>query len=98
MKIDFSSIAEQEMLEAKAWYDEQSEGLGDSFLLEVEYAVDRINLNPAAWSKVSRRSRRCQLNRFPYGLIYQIRVRERRILILAVMHLHRHSREWKKRE
>lgn len=56
--------------------------------------MDRIVLNPQAWQKLSRRTRRALTNRFPYGIIYQERPEE--ILVVAVMHLHRHPGSWKK--
>jgi hypothetical protein len=39
--------------------------------------------------------RQHRLNRFPYGIVYQ--VREDEIAILAVAHLHRRPRYWRDR-
>ncbi len=54
-------------------------------LLETGKALHRIQDFPRAWPRMSKRSRRCRLTRFPYGLVYQIRGDV--ILIVAVMHL-----------
>jgi len=95
MKIEFLSIAELELKDAFNYYNEQSEGLGFEFLLEVQKTIDRIIQFPEAWTKLSKRTRRCRYKRFPYGIIYQIR--EDLILIIAVMHLHRKPNSWKER-
>jgi len=42
---------------------------------------------PEAWSKMSENTRRCLVNRFPYGVIYS--TNEEEIIILAVMQLNR---------
>jgi hypothetical protein len=65
----FDPAARDELAEAVAYYDEQRPGLGDEFLHEVKRAVGRIRGFPKAWPKMSRRSRRCRVTRFPYGLV-----------------------------
>jgi plasmid stabilization system protein ParE len=96
MSIEFLGAAEVELTEVVQWYDAQRSGLGDEFLNELRRATRRIEAFPNAWPKLSRRSRRCRLNRFPYGVVYQ--VRNEMILILAIMHLHRKPRYWRLRE
>jgi plasmid stabilization system protein ParE len=92
MKIEFLPAAAAEVEDAVEWYNARKPGLGERFRGEVSKAVDRILLFPQGWAKTSRRSRRCQLRRFPYGVIYQ--VREDMILVLALMHLHRKPGYW----
>lgn len=93
MIIRFLSPAKVELDESYAYYESQQNGLGQNFLDEVFFAVNRIKDNPMAWTKISKRTRRCLVNRFPYGIIYQIRNEE--ILVLAVAHLHRRPKYWK---
>ena len=57
--------------------------------------IARVIQYPDAWFEMSENSRRCLVNRFPYGLIYQIKANELRII--AVAHLHRRPNYWKKR-
>lgn len=95
MKIDFLSIAEEEFIEAVNYYNEQSEGLGYEFALEVQRTLERIVQFPKAWNPLSSRTRRCRTKRFPYGVIYQIR--SDTILIVAILNLHREPNSWKNR-
>lgn len=94
--ITFDPIARAELAEAVAYYDQQREHLGDEFLTEVKHAVVRIRDFPNAWPQVSRRSKRCRVTRFPYGIIYQLLADE--IRIIAVAHLRRRPTYWRRRE
>ena len=95
MKIEFLHPARLEFTDAVSYYNQQSEGLGYEFAAEVNRTLGRIAQYPEAWPKLSKRTRRCRTNRFPYGLIYQ--VREDNLLIVAVMHLSRNPESWKSR-
>ena len=95
MKVDFLRTAEDEFSETIAHYNLQSEGLGFEFAAEVKRALGRILQYPAAWTPLSKRTRRCRLNRFPYALLYQ--GRSDTILIVAVQNLHMHPDSWKSR-
>jgi len=95
MKINFLEIAQIELDDAIGYYNYQAPGLGDAFLTEVLNALDRIGEFPEAWQPGSKRTRRCQTRRFPYGIIYQIRQHE--ILVVAVANLHRKPDYWKDR-
>ncbi len=95
MDIKFLAPAEDELLQAVAYYNTQSEGLGYEFAAEVKRTIERIILYPEAWFPLSKRTRRCRTNRFPYGIIYQ--VKDNALIIVAVMHLSRHPQAWKGR-
>ena len=95
MNIDFLDPADDEFVEAKAYYNLQSEGLGYAFAVEIKKALGRIVQYPEAWTSLSKRTRRCRINRFPYALIYQIR--DDTILIVAVQNLHKHPDSWRSR-
>lgn len=95
MKVRFLTPAEYELDDAIAYYNAEVAGLGDAFLLEVISAIDRIRHFPNAWHPLSEHTRRCQLKRFPYALIYHADQSE--ILIVAVANLHRHPDYWKAR-
>ena len=95
MNVEILSAAEDELREAVAYYNEQSEGLGFEFAAEVKRTLQRILQYPHAWASLSKRTRRCRTNRFPHGVIYQ--VREDTILIVAIMHLRMDPESWKSR-
>ena len=89
----FTSAALNELRLAVFYYENQEAGLGAALLDEVEKAVGRILAAPEAWKRLSPRTRRCLIHRFPYGLLYQIRSEE--ILIVSVMNLRRNPESWK---
>jgi len=95
MNITFLVPAETELLDAVAYFNSQSEGLGYEFAAEVKKTIERIVQYPEAWFQLSKRTRRCRTNRFPYGVIYQ--VRGENLLVVAVMHLSRDPQTWKGR-
>jgi plasmid stabilization system protein ParE len=95
MTVEVHDEAEQELREAFDWYEAQRQGLGDEFVEEFRRAVARIIAFPRAWQRLSKRTRRCRLNRFPYGVVYQLR--REAILIVAVIHLHRRPGYWRGR-
>jgi plasmid stabilization system protein ParE len=96
MRVEFLVPAQHELGEAVSFYDAQSPSLGDRFVREVVRALHRIQDFPRAWPRMSKRSRRCRLTKFHYGLVYQIR--KDSVLIVAVMHLSRKPGYWRDRE
>jgi len=95
MVIRFLKVAKQEMDESYAYYEQQMAGLGHDFLAEILATLKRIKQNPEAWHSFSDRTRRCLVNRFPFGIIYQLR--ENEILVVAIAHLHRKPGYWSSR-
>ncbi len=81
MRIRFLETARIELDDAIEYYNYEVPGLGDAFLTEVLNALDRIGKYPEAWQPCSKRTRRYQIRRFPYGIMYQIRKDE--ILVVA---------------
>lgn len=92
MNFSFHPAAEQELNNAVDYYDGCQNGLGLQFAKEVYAAIQNILVFPRAWTPLSGSTRRCLVNRFPYGVIYQIRDEE--IIIIAVMHLNREPEYW----
>jgi toxin ParE1/3/4 len=90
--IRFLDYAEQEMLDAARYYEQQAPGLGNDFLDKIDSAIRDISESPETWPILCFEIRRRMIHRFPYGLLYRVNPDE--ILILATMHLHRHPYYW----
>jgi hypothetical protein len=65
------------------------------FAQEVHATIARVIRFPDAWSTMSKRTRRCLVNRFPFGVIYQ--VKSDALRIVAVANLRRRPNYWKDR-
>lgn len=96
MKVRFLLPARRELREAVHYYNAQHKGLGEAFRDEAWETIERIKKFPEAWHPLSASLRRCQMHRFPYGLIYQPTQKE--VLIIAVAHLHRQPEYWRSRD
>lgn len=88
----FLRPAEEEMLDAAWYYEQQVIGLGESFLDKVNTAVRDIAEHPFRWPVIRPNIRLRLVHRFPYGLYY--RVDQDEIVILAVAHLRRRPMYW----
>jgi len=95
MTVELLESAEIELVDAVAYYNGESEGLGFELAAEINRTFARIVEYPTAWTAISKRTRRCRTNRFPYGVLYQIRGDT--ILVVAIMHLRRNPISWRKR-
>jgi toxin ParE2 len=95
LKVRFLPPARRELTDAVSYYNAQRPRLGDEFRDEIWESIKRVQQFPDAWHPLSDAIRRCQLNRFPYGLIYSLSDSE--ILIIAVAHLHRAPEYWRSR-
>ena len=95
MRFYFHPDAEAEFDKAVEYYNQSQPRLGIEFAEEVYATITRIIQYPDAWSALSKNSRRSLVNRFPYGVIYQVKSRSLRII--AVAHLNRRPGYWKER-
>jgi len=96
MKFYFHEPAEMEFVRAVEYYEDCRIGLGIEFAQEVYATIARIIQHPEAWSSLSKNSRRCLVNRFPFGVIYQ--VKSDHVRIIAVADLRRRPGYWLDRE
>jgi toxin ParE1/3/4 len=91
----FHPEAEEELIASAVFYETRSNGLGHKFLNEITRSLDLISSSPGTWPVFSDDIRRFLLQRFPFGLLYEIH--DDYIYIIAVMHLHREPLYWKSR-
>jgi plasmid stabilization system protein ParE len=87
--------ANEDLLEARAWYDNIRPHLGERFALAVEATVEVIAEHPLQFPVVYRSRRRAGVWRFPYGLFFD--VQGQRIVIIACFHGRRNPRRWRSR-
>lgn len=95
MNILVLSCAEAEFADAVDYYNRQCPGLGYEFAAEVQRTFERIRRHPNAWPVFSFRTRRSLTDRFPYGVLYQ--VRSNGVLVAGIMHLKRDPKRWQER-
>jgi len=93
-RLKFSARALREMGEAHDWYELQSPGLGEEFLVATELQLKRLEQAPFLYAEVITGVRRALLPRFPYGVFYAIR--SDLVHVLAVIHNARNPRRWPK--
>jgi plasmid stabilization system protein ParE len=96
MAYEFHADAERELEDAITFYDSISLELANGFITEVELTINRIERHPEAWSQLSNNIRRCRIASFPYGIVYSIE-EDKKIFIIAVMHLQRKPNYWSSR-
>ncbi len=94
MKFRLLPPAAGELRSAARYYEQQIPGLGRDFLAEVRFTLQRIIQWPEAWQSLDTEIRRCRTHHFPYGIIYA--VENGKVLVVSVMHLHRHPDSWRK--
>jgi toxin ParE1/3/4 len=76
--------AEQDLREARDWYEQKRTGLGDEFLDAVANAISELALHADRSRPYFRLFRRVHLRRFPYKIFYQV-VGER-VIVFRVLH------------
>ena len=95
MTFSFHPEADEEFVEAVAYYESCDPGLGIDFAREVYFTVQNVVDYPTMWPEIDVDVHRCLVHRFPYGVLFSIE--SDGIFILAVMHLHRDPDYWKHR-
>ena len=92
MRFFFHEQAEAEFDSAVEYYESCRYGLGMEFAQEVYATIERIIQYPEAWTQMSTHTRRCLVNRFPFGVIYQ--VKSGLVRVIAVADLRRRPGYW----
>lgn len=95
LKIVLRPRAKLDLLEARRWYDERGEGLGNALRDEVDAVLRRLAEFPQIHPRVDVRVRRAALGRFPYGIFYVIE--RETIRVIAILHRARSPEHWQRR-
>ena len=67
MKVRFLTLAQREVDDAVVWYEQQTEGLSNDFLDELDRAVRLVKAFPQIATQIEPEIRRFLLARFPYS-------------------------------
>ena len=86
MKVLVTEQTRASLLAARDFYNSEMGGLGYEFVEEFVSAVSRIKAHPEAWTPLSKRTRRCLINRFPYSVIFRLIKSRNEIQIIDLMH------------
>ncbi len=87
--------ANEDLLDARAWYDNIGLNLGERFALAIEATVEAIAKHPLQFPVVYRNRRRAGVRRFPYSVVFELQ--EHRIVVIACFHSRRNPRRWQSR-
>ena len=87
--------AEDDVVETHAAYEKSQPGLGDRFLISLQYRVQQIQSTPKLYGVFRRDIRAAPLRGFPYIVYYRDRGTD--VLIVAVQHGRRIARGWQGR-
>lgn len=95
-KLIINPFAQQDILDAREWYNQQKKNLGDELLLEVKQSIISIENNPFQYPEVKESIRKAIVNRFPYSIFFTISTST--INIFALFHTSRNPKVWEIRE
>lgn len=95
MRVTSHRDADQDVVEAIAFYREHSPRAAERLIDELQATTDRICIDPLRFPIVEDDVRRARVNRFPFD-IYYIAARDS-IKVIALTHHHRHPDHWRHR-
>jgi len=92
MNVELLEPAYIEYQEAVDFYNLQSKGLGEKFIIEIDRTISIIKNYPESFSGFTQNTRKAGVSVFPYNIIYTIH--KSYIEILAIAHQHRKPNYW----
>ncbi len=91
-RVSIRPEAQRDITEAAAWYERREQGVGTRFKNEVRTTSRRIGENALMFPAIDTRLRRALLRGFPYSMYFIVEADS--VIILAVLHQHRHPETW----
>lgn len=95
LPIIFRPEADDDVIEARDWYERKQSGLGDQFSDALEDVIAIIKSNPKLYAATYADVRRAKLKRFPYVVYY--RILTHCVEVLAVIDGRRDPQVWQSR-
>lgn len=71
-KLLIRPLANDEIIDATDWYNEQKENLGNEFLVKLDMFFNNLLQNPFIYSYYYKPVRQGKINKFPYIVIYEV--------------------------
>jgi plasmid stabilization system protein ParE len=97
LRVIQDSEAAFEFQEAVAWYENQAEGLGVRFTLEVDAVMLAITCQPLRFPKAGRKTRKARIHGWPYSIYFVVNEVHAEIKVVAVWHGARNPAELRSR-
>ncbi len=91
-KVKFAKDASYEFRKSVEWYESRAHGLGLTFTDEIDSTIERIQLNPDFYQRVTENIRKIQVNKFPYSVYYT--TEDDTLVILRIFHNKRKPLTW----
>jgi plasmid stabilization system protein ParE len=86
-KLEISGEADEEIFEAYSWYQQQSEGLGERFIGELEALFQKISVNPQHYKVARSVFRQAAIKSFPFAIYFEIV--NKSVVVYSVFHTKR---------
>lgn len=96
LPIDYLSGARRDFDESFDWYAERNTQVALRFVAAVDAALQLLASKPLAFASPDGIHRECQVERFPFRIVY--RVVDARILIVAIAHARRRPGYWRRED
>jgi plasmid stabilization system protein ParE len=87
--------AEQDLVEAYGWYEDQRVGLGEEFLSCIDASFETVRRFPETNALIHENYRRALPRRFPYAVFYEYA--DEVVTVYCVFHTSRDPEKWIKR-
>lgn len=81
--------AQKEFQTAYDWYEEQKDGLGDKFILEIELSLSLIQKNPNHYPTKNNPLKEFVVKKYPFIITYKVNFSSKEILIASIFHAKR---------
>jgi plasmid stabilization system protein ParE len=92
MRVLIRPEAQRELLEARAWYEQRSPGLGFEFARAMDAAIARALRAPHAFPRIEGEFRHVIARKFPYSIIYY--PSESELVVVSCFHHRRKPGAW----
>ena len=84
--------ARKEFITAFNWYEEQKDGLGDKFSLEIEQSLNLIRKNPNHYPSKTDHLKEFVVKKYPFIITYKMKRSAKEIIIASIFYTKRNPK------